>query len=177
MKVLYEHPLPRLSGVSRVVLFSNVTDGFSVADAGLRKGDLCIHMNRAAHASEAMKVPGTKHMLVVRHGHSGRDKWKWFAPESFDGYEHVLFTPVHNSFAGFDWWREYMVETNGKMPSTGFLAYMLVRSEYPGIPVLLAGFDPGINHGTPIFHGHAWGYEASYYSKADVPMVVPKRMS
>lgn len=177
MKTLYTHPLPRLDGVSRIVLFSNVTDGFSVADVGLRSGDLCIHLNTAVHAAEAMKVAGTRHMLVVRHGHAGRGRWRWFAPESFEGYEHILFTPVHNSFAGLDWWREYMNATGGKMPSTGFLAFMLARTEYPSTPVLLAGFDPGIDHGTPLFHGHAWGYEASYYSKAKVPVIEPKCMA
>lgn len=174
MSVIYPHPIPIPVGTERIVIFSNVKDGFSVGMAGLKSGDLCLHLNRAVHAEEAMKVEGTKHILIVRHGRGGLDKWQWYAPKSFVGYEHVLFTPIYGSFAELPWWEEYMAETGGRMPSTGFLAFKIAMTEAPDKPIVLAGFDPGVDHGTPLYAGHAWGYEASQYKASRVKMVLPK---
>lgn len=173
--MIYPHPLPIPPDAKRIIILSNVTEGFSVADIGLQEKDVCIHINRAVHAEEAMAVPGTYHILMVRHG---KDKenggWKWFAPDTIRGYYHVLFTPVHDSFATLPWWKAYASATHGKVPSTGFMAYKTVKGEAPHLPVILAGFDPGVDHGTPMFAGHAWNYEALYYEKNGVTIIRPK---
>lgn len=173
--MFYPHPFPIFPGTRRIVVFSNVTDGFSVDKVGLRAGDLCIHINKAANAAEAMKVRGTRHILMVRHGKGGSrgSGFKWYAPECIDGFDHVFFTPTYKSCSDLPWWHPYVAANHGKVPSTGYMAYRMSRSEAPGIPVVLAGFDPGVDHGTPMFSGHAWAYEAAVYKREKAVLVKP----
>lgn len=172
--MFYPHPFPVFPGTKRIVVFSNVTKGFSVADAGLREGDMCIHINTAVHAAEAMKTAGTTHVLVVRHGkESDKEGWRWYAPDKIAGYDHVFFTPVYRSCHELPWWPDYVAHNPGKVPTTGFLAYMMARTEAPHLPIVLAGFDPGHDHGTAMYDGHGWKYEAEYYRRNRVPLVKP----
>lgn len=173
--MIYPHPFTIPSRAKRVVILSNVQEGFPMEEIGLRENDVCIHINTAVHAEEAMSVPGTYHILLVRHGKDNENGgWKWFAPSVIRGYDHVLFTPIHDSFATLPWWKVYYAATKGKVPSTGFMAYRIVKEEAPHLPVVLAGFDPGVDHGTPMFAGHAWGYEALYYERNGVKIIKPK---
>ncbi len=157
----------------RIVIFSNVTAGFSVQDAGLRRGDFCVHINRARHLADALKVPGTRHALIVRHGQCEGNQIVWFTPSSFDGLQQVIFLSSGNPIEGMPWWREYRAATSGKVPTTGHIAARLMRELAPSTPLVLAGFDPARRHGTPQWHGHAWHYEAAHYAAQDFNLITP----
>lgn len=152
-------------GVKRVVVFSNVTDGFP--DPALRAGDLCIHIGHARHAAAAMQVPGTQHWLMVRHGGG----WHWYTPASFDGFSRVRFVDDAFCTTPFAWYADY---PQGKSPTTGFLTACCIRELYPGVPLILAGFDPGVAHGTPLWSGHAWAHERTWYATHGFTLLTPE---
>ncbi len=158
----------------RVVIFSNVTEGMDVRRVKLRRGDFCLHLNRARHLPEAIKVPGTRHALMVRHGLNPMRRIVWFVPGSFDGLGQVLFLAAGNPLERLPWWREYRAATSGKVPTTGFIAANLLRQLAPHLPLVLAGFDPAKRHGTPQWCGHAWHYEAAWYQAHKFNLITPQ---
>lgn len=153
--------------VRRVIVFSNITKGFSVEEVGLRAGDLCLHVNRARHFEEARKVEGTMHLLIVRARASVRTEW--FSPPSTNGFERVWYARSIAELPGMSWLREYA----GKNPSTGFVAANMARTLWPHLPIILAGFDPEGDHGTYRWPGHDWSAEARWYEARGFFMLRP----
>ena len=159
--------------MKRVVLLSNVTQGFSPAQIPLRAGDLVLHCNRARHREGAMAVPGTRHWLFVRHGRgNGPLGWHWYHPESFEGFERVVFIDDASFLRPFCWYRQYR-RVSGKSPTTGFLVANTMREIFPDAPLLLAGFDPEHAHGTPRWNGHNWQAEADWYRARGFRLLPP----
>ncbi len=149
----------------RIVIFSNGAG--RVPDGLVRRGDLCVHLNTARHAAEVMGIEETWHELIVRHSgpkhpvpHSLRSGW--FVPDSFEGYCHVHFTPTIQGWSSADFWTEYAMYNPGLCPTTGFLAYKCAKAlaKRRGLPVVLVGFNPGGDIGSPKAGCHAWQYEA-----------------
>lgn len=162
--------LPR--GVRRIVLLANSTLGFCADDAGLREGDLVVHFSRARHRERALElVPRAHHWLICRSG--GKSPRNWYTPSCFDGFEHVVFVDRALPLSGFKWWQDYAAANPGKCPTSGFIAAAVFRTLYPDVALVLAGFDPGVSHGSPMYEGHAWQYEADYYSKHNFNLIKP----
>lgn len=163
-------------GVRRVVVLSNVTNGFEPAMVPLRAGDLCIHCNHSRHREAAMAVKGTRHWLFVRHGR-GRDPrgWHWYHNGTYDGFERVFFIDDASMVRPFRWWCEYRAIC-GKSPTTGFIAANNMRELYPKLPLVLAGFDPGQKHGTPQWDGHDWKAEAAWYAQKRFRLIAPRKL-
>lgn len=161
-----------MRGVQRVVVLSNVTRGFPWAAVGLRAGDLVVHCNRASNRAEAMAVPGTRHWLFVRHG-KGRDErgWHWYHPRTFDGFERVIFVD-DEGLREYKWYAEWH-EAGRKSPTTGFIAANIVRELAPEMPLLLAGFEPGVHHGTYLWQGHDWEAERRWYAERGFCCIPP----
>lgn len=166
-------PLRLPSGTRRVVVLSNVTRGFSLSGLNLGKGDVCIHCNHARHAAEAMEVEGTRHFLFVRHG-KGNDPrgWHWYHEGGFDGFERVLFVDDAAMLSPMQWYGEWK-KISRKSPTTGFIAANMVRELYPKVELVLAGFDPGVQHGTTMWKGHDWASEARWYGQRGFTLIRP----
>lgn len=161
--------------VRRVVVLSNVTTGFAPDMLPLQSGDLVIHCNHARHREAAMRVKGTRHWLFVRHG-KGRDPrgWHWYHEGTFDGFEKVFFVDDASMMQPFRWWRDFRTVCK-KSPTTGFIAANIMRETAPHLPLLLAGFDPGVKHGTPQWDGHAWATEAKWYQQRNFTLYRPRK--
>lgn len=161
--------------VRRVVVLSNVTTGFSPDMLPLQSGDLVIHCNHARHRESAMRVKGTRHWLFVRHG-KGRDPrgWHWYHEGTFDGFEKVFFVDDASMMQPFCWWRDFRAVCK-KSPTTGFIAANIIKETAPHLPLLLAGFDPGVKHGTPQWDGHAWETEAKWYQQRNFTLYRPRK--
>lgn len=151
----------------RIVVLSNCR-GVHPADV-LQPGDHCVHLNRAAHAAEAMRVEGTTHALIVR---KSAQRAAWFDAPSTDGMAQVLHISDAAMRSRRAWWRQWLTET-GKSPTTGFLAWHLATEAAQGLPVLLLGFAPGVDCGTPLWGGHAWQAEADAYARARACIIKP----
>lgn len=165
------------SDVRRVVVLSNVTTGFAPEMLPLQAGDLVIHCNHARHREAAMAVKGTRHWLFVRHG-KGRDPrgWHWYHEGTFDGFEKVFFVDDASMMQPFRWWRDFRAICK-KSPTTGFIAANIMRETAPHLPLLLAGFDPGVKHGTPQWDGHAWDVEAQWYAQRGFNLYRPRKQA
>lgn len=164
-------PLPR--GVRRVLIFSNVVQGWPQPE--LREGDLCFHINTARHAAEVMGADGVRHWLFCRHG-AGRvqGRPRWYTPSVFDGFERVVFIDSAVLCAGMSWCAEWREKGGGKSASTGFMLANICRELWPQLPLVLVGFEPGVYHGTPLWGGHAWTAEAEWYAHKDFLLINPK---
>lgn len=161
--------------VRRVVVLSNVSTGFSPDMLPLQSGDLVIHCNHARHRESAMRVKGTHHWLFVRHG-KGRDPrgWHWYHEGTFDGFEKVFFVDDASMMQPFHWWRDFRAICK-KSPTTGFIAANIIKETAPHLSLLLAGFDPGVKHGTPQWDGHAWATEAKWYQQRNFTLYRPRK--
>ncbi|MGN0836193.1 MAG: hypothetical protein ACI4OS_02025 [Akkermansia sp.] len=160
------------TGTRRIVIFSNIH--FDPRALPLLPGDHCIHINRARQYYKIADIAGVTHACVVRKGadkSSGRVRW--YDPPATEGFLQVLHiadSPMRQRRA---WWREYCRCNPGKGPTSGFICWQLAREAAPALPVVLAGFAPGENFGTPIWRGHAWNYEAKLYALARAHIVRP----
>lgn len=165
--------IPR--GTRRVVVLSNVTEGFSPEMLPLRAGDLVLHCNHARHMSEAMAVPGTRHWLFVRHGKGNSPRgWHWYHDGSFDGFEKVFFVDDAVLVRPFRWYAEFRRRSK-LSPTTGFVVANLMREIAPRLPLVLAGFDPGVPRGTPLWAGHDWAVERAWYAERGFRLYRPRR--
>lgn len=159
-------------GTRRVVLLANSVRGFCAEDAGLREGDLVVHFSRARHKERAMELaPSAVHWLICRSG--GKRPRNWYTPANFDGFERVLFLDAAAQLHRCAFQRAYSLTNPGKSPTTGFIAAALFRALHPGEELVLAGFDPGVSHGSPMYEGHAWQYEAEYYLRNNFNLIKP----
>lgn len=160
--------LPR--GVRRVVVFSNVTPA---PPFELLPGDLCLHLNRARNFPAVRGTQGVTHSLLVRCWEKNGAR-RWFEPESTDGFWQVLHIMDAPMCARRAWWQKYKADTH-KSPTSGFIAWQLAREAAPELPVVLVGFAPGENFGTPLWRGHAWSYEAAAYARERAQIVRPEK--
>lgn len=158
-------------GARRILVFSNVTEGFPEIE--LLPGDWCIHINRARHYAETIRVPRTSHALIVRSGLTPRRRIMWFNPPRVTGIAQIVYLRHGNPIAQRPWWREYLRANPRKFPTSGFIAANLMRDLAPRLPLILVGFDPANDHGTCMWHGHAWKYEAQWYADHHFTILPP----
>lgn len=159
----------------RIVIFSNVLD-FAPARVKLRSGDHCIHLNRARHFPKVCNVPGVTHAVAIRGGKdksTGRNVQVWYSPPSTRGMLQVLHINDATMASRRKWWRQYWADNPGKGPTTGFICWHLAQEAAPSLPVVLAGFAPGEDFGSPQYSGHAWSYEADAYARARANIIRP----
>lgn len=147
-------------GCRRVVVLSNVQRGFTLPS--LEEGDLVVSLNRCVHAAAVRAAaPKATHWAVVRSGSGGR----WFNPPDFTGFSRVVFVDHSLGLGAFSWHRQFKTANPTASPTTGFLVANTMRELHPSTPLLLVGFDPGVDHGTHLWSGHAWQYERDWYTK------------
>lgn len=158
--------VPRVA--RRVVVFSNVPQ---LPPFELLPGDFCVHVNRARNFDAVRETPGVTHAVVVRHSAQRRE---WFDPPSTAGFEQVLHVMDAPMCARRAWWRQYRKANPRRCPTTGFIAWQLAREAAPDLPVVLVGFAPGEDFGTPLWRGHAWSYEAAVYARERARIIRPE---
>ncbi len=159
----------------RIVIFSNVP-GFSPARVELRPGDHCIHINRARQFPKVCNVPGVTHAVAVRGGkdkQTGQKVQVWYSPPSTRGMLQVLHINDAPMATRRKWWRQYWADNPGKGPTSGFICWHLAQEAAPSLPIILAGFAPGEDFGSPQYSGHAWNYEAEAYARAHAYIIRP----
>lgn len=171
-KNTFQLPLATLRQARRIIVFSNITQGFSLEDVSLQTGDLVCHCNRAVHYPKAKQKQGTKHWLFIRSGKCEQGR-KWYTPEDFEGFDRVRFIDDGIHVHRQEWYKEYKVQ-GGTSPTTGFIVANTLHSLSPSKPLILAGFDPGTDHGTPLWHGHNWTLEKQWYTTRNFQTISPR---
>ena len=127
-------------------------------------------LNRAKPFEALSHLPNRRILIVRR---NARDK-NWFIPYGkdkvvFSLYEDVLLLSDKALAKECSWYTEYKQATNNASPTTGWIAYKLLRDDYPGAEVVLVNFMPDGDNGSYKWHRHDWQYEAEYYRKHGVP--------
>ncbi len=156
----------------RFWLFANASQGnFRTLD--IRPEDVLVFLNRAKPFDKLKHLPNRR-MLIVRR--NARDK-NWFIPygkekEIFSLYEDVLLLSDKALEKERAWFPEYKRATNNASPTTGWIAYHLLRDDFPDAEVLLVNFRPDGDNGSYKWYKHDWQYEAEYYRKHDVPILL-----
>lgn len=148
----------------RFFIFSNAP-GKDVSSLDISPDDdVVVLLN---HAVDFDALPHARKILISR---KNADKANdWFLP---DGHENKLsqlyedfVLPLDSEFANErPWYNEYRKST-GKIPSTGWLAWRLIRQDYPEAEVILVDFNPAGDIGTYKWPQHGWAHEAKDYSK------------
>lgn len=154
----------------RIVILSNVSD-LDLSKVKIQPGDHCLHLNRARQMPRIQHHRDITHSLIVRRGRSDDNKVIWYGPSDTNGYDQVMHLLDSQMRPKRPWWINYRKLTS-KSPTTGFVVWHLAR-EATNLPVVLAGFDPGVAHGSSLWSGHAWTYEAAQYKAAKATIVLP----
>lgn len=152
----------------RFWLFAN-NPKVDAAELGIVPDDVLVFLNRAKPYEHLKHLPNRK-LLIVRR--NARDK-NWFIPygkekEIFSLFEDVLLLSDKALAKERKWFNEYKSATNNASPTTGWIAYRLLRDDYPEAEVALVNFKPDGNNGSYKWHKHDWQYEAEYYRKHNV---------
>ena len=156
----------------RFWLFANHPKA-NAAALGIAPDDVLVFLNRAKPYEHLKDLPNRK-LLIVRR--NARDK-NWFIPygkkkEIFSLFEDVLLLSDKALAKERSWFDAYKAATNNASPTTGWIAYHLLRDDFPDAEVLLVNFMPDGNNGSYKWHKHDWQYEAQYYRKNGVPIRV-----
>ena len=137
---------------------------------GIAPDDVLVFLNRAKPFEHLRDLPNRRILIVRR---NARDK-NWFTPygkdkELFSLFEDVLLLSDKALAKERKWFAEYKSATKNASPTTGWIAYQLIREHYPDAEVVLVNFVPDGNNGSYKWQKHDWQYEAEYYRKHDVP--------
>ena len=140
---------------------------------GIAPNDVLVFLNRAKPYEHLKDLPNRK-LLIVRR--NARDK-NWFIPygkekEIFSLFEDVLLLSDKALAKERSWFDEYKSATNNASPTTGWIAYHLLRDDFPDAEVVLVNFKPDGNNGSYKWHKHDWQYEAEYYRKHEIPIKI-----
>ena len=157
---------------SRFWLFAN-NPKVDAEELGISPDDVLVFLNRAK-PYETLKHQPNRKILIMRR--NAREK-NWFIPygkerEIFSLFEDVLLLSDKALAKERKWFNEYKSATNNASPTTGWIAYHLLRDDFPDAEVVLVNFMPDGNNGSYKGHKHDWQYEAEYYRKNEVPIRV-----
>ena len=147
----------------RFFVFSNAP-GKDVSSLDITSDDIVVLLN---HAVDFDSLPHARKLFI---GRKNADKSNdWFIPEGQQNrlsqlYEDFLL-PLDAEFADErPWYNEYRKAT-GRIPSTGWLAWKLLREDFPDAEVILVDFNPAGDIGTYKWPQHGWAYEAKDYAQ------------
>lgn len=169
--------IPSAAGTGRYILVAN-TGSIALHKLAILPGgpltddDIIIEFNKARHHADLLAWENAhnihpRHFLIVRNQGSSN----WHAPASFDGFHFVYFPPIHGCLADFAFYRRYKTATNGKVPTSGFAIWNVLKEGYPNTRTLLFGFDPAGDASSFKSDMHAWEYEAMVYKRQHAELV------
>ena len=146
---------------------------FIMSNATRRQADKLPHRDDAVavfltRAVEADSFAEWRRVLLCRQ--NVRRPGEWFLPHGqelrvADYWEDALLPTDAETERAFGWFADYKRET-GRTPSTGWVAWKLLREFYPQAQVTLVDFDPAGDIGTYKWPGHDWAREAADYAAA-----------
>lgn len=151
----------------RIWLLSNAP-GKDLGRLSIKREDLAVFLNRAVDWPQAQVIPGRK-VLFCRKNARSRDEW-FLPPVGVDGFDDFLLLSDKAVAAEHAWMDEYRHAT-GYHPTTGWIAYRLLREQYPQAQVTLVDFAPEQDLGTYKWPHHAWDWEAEYYREQAVARI------
>lgn len=155
-------PAPR-----RIWLLSNAP-GKDLGNLPICEDDLVVMLNRARDASQAFTLKCAR-LLLCRKDNRSKDVW-FLPPGGVSGYDDVLLLSDSALRAERPWMKDYVAETK-KLPTTGWIAYRLLRDHFPSAHITLVDFNPGGDIGTYKWPRHAWDWEEAYYRRENVERV------
>lgn len=147
----------------RFFVFSNAS-GKDVSSLNLTSDDVAVLLN---HAVDFDALPYARKVFI---GRKNADKANtWFLPEGQQDklpflYEDFML-PLDSEFSNERAFYADYKRATGKIPSTGWLVWQLLREDYPDAEVILVDFDPAGDIGTYKWSQHGWAYEAKDYAK------------
>lgn len=155
----------------RFFIFSNAPDKH-LGSLGLCEGDVAVLLNKAVDV-HAPELAGVRKVLISRHNVNKHGSW--FMPDGLedcldDVFEDYLMLSDKELAAERAWFSDYRKAT-GLFPTTGWIAWLLIREDYPTAEVHLVDFDPQGNIGTFKWKHHAWMREAEDYRTAGVSII------
>lgn len=147
----------------RFFVFSNAP-GKDVSSLEFSSDDVAVLLN---HAVDFDSLPGVRKVFV---GRKNADKANtWFLPATQQDKLPLLYEdfmlPLDSEFANERAFYNAYKKATGKIPSTGWLTWQLLREDYPEAEVILVDFNPAGDIGTYKWKQHGWSYEAKDYSK------------
>ena len=158
-----------LPQASRFLVFSNAPNK-DLQRADVRDGDVLVFLNKAVDFEHFARSNNPR-LLISRSkaGHKG----EWFLPTNHADhlstlYDDFLLLSDDALAAERPWYGEYKEATGGKIPTTGWITYRLLRDHYPTAEIELIGFNPAGENGCYKWPRHAWQYEAQYYRDNNV---------
>ena len=151
----------------RIWLLSNAP-GKDLSRLSIGESDMLVLLNRAEDWPQAQLIPGRK-VLFCRKNARSRDEW-FLPPGGVDGFDDFLLLSDKAVAAEHAWMDEYRKAT-GRHPTTGWIAYRLLREQYPQAQVTLVDFAPEQDLGTYKWPYHAWDWEAEYYREQAVARI------
>lgn len=158
--------------VRRVFILSNAP-GKDISRLGLRGDDVVVLLNKAVDLDALPKV---RKVLLGRM--NAKAPGSWFIPR---GQEEALAEHFEDFLLPTDaelsreraWFRRYREET-GAIPTTGWVAWQLLREDFPGAEVNLVDFDPAGDVGSFKWPLHGWDHEAKAYEEAGATIIVTR---
>ncbi|MDO5450492.1 MAG: hypothetical protein Q4F30_06355 [Akkermansia sp.] len=135
----------------------------------LAEGEALVFLNRAVDWPQAQGLPLRKIALCRR---NARSQGEWFLPKAggLEGFDDMLLLTDRVVEAEHAWMKDYRHAT-GYHPTTGWIAYRLLREQFPAARITLVDFLPDGDIGTYKWPRHAWGWEAEFYRKHGVEVV------
>ena len=135
----------------------------------LAEGDALVFLNRAVDWPQAQGLPLRKVAFCRR---NARSKGEWFLPKAggLEGFDDMLLLTDRVVEAEHSWMKDYRHAT-GYHPTTGWIAYRLLREQFPAARITLVDFRPDGDVGTYKWPKHDWVWEAEFYRKHGVEIV------
>ena len=135
----------------------------------LAEGDALVFLNRAVDWPQAQGLPLRKIAFCRR---NARSKGEWFLPKAggLEGFDDMLLLTDRVVEAEHAWMKDYRHAT-GYHPTTGWIAYRLLREQFPAARITLVDFRPDGDIGTYKWPKHDWAWEAVFYRKHGVEIV------
>ena len=103
---------------------------------------------------------------------NARSRGERFLPKAggLEGFDDMLLLTDRVVEAEHSWMKDYRHAT-GYHPTTGWIAYRLLRKQFPAARITLVDFRPDGDIGTYKWPKHDWVWEAEFYRTHGVEIV------
>lgn len=153
----------------RFFIFSNAP-GKDVSSLEFTSDDVAVLLN---HAVDFDSLPNVRKVFI---GRKNADKANtWFLPAGQQDRLALLYEdfmlPLDSEFVNERAFYNAYKKNTGKIPSTGWLVWQLLREDYPEAEVILVDFNPAGDIGTYKWKLHGWLYEAKDYTQQGAKII------
>lgn len=156
--------------VHRFFIFSNAP-GKNLSSFFPGEDDVAVLLNRAV--DEPALPRSCRRILLCRRNAAAlpNSSSAWFLPAGQElalssAWEDFLLPQDSDLAAERPWFKAY--RASGFIPSTGWIAYHLLRQDFPQAEIVLVDFEPGGENGCYKWPRHNWQQEELDYASASV---------